>query len=422
MLTWWAAIAAATTCDLSGSPNDPFNVPVRAERVRLLLEVWVEDANPAWADAVLSALDERGLPATVVLQMDPPDDDELALLARIADAPHEVGLDLPGDRVPSDVLAGVRSLRKAMRPFRKGGVKARTVMAPIGSKASEAMLGRAGFHNLINSTGPATASPRIAGHLEGQPRINLVIHSGPYEGACGSDPRVGPFTPATADRAARAIQQAQGARGVPIVRIALQGARGASTDAAVLSRWLDEVVLPGEVAVVSANAARIEALQAIRRGIEEAPAAVGGRVVSVGDAQLAAESLRDATVIPRALPGELTPSEAFYAFCLIAAGQSDGSAVRIADLSGPPTLASSSLAGPTELTTDAVASTAKAMLAAMPKELPAAVPVAGRLLTAGELLLALASVVRGDATPSTNPVGVPDPNQRGLGWGSATVP
>jgi hypothetical protein len=53
---------------------------------------------------------------------------------------------------------------------------------------------------------------------------------------------------------------------------------------------------------------------------------------------------------------------------------------------------------------------------------PGALSVDGRLLTASELLLALASVVRGEDPAVTRPIDVPEPNERGLGWGGSTLP
>jgi hypothetical protein len=49
-------------------------------------------------------------------------------------------------------------------------------------------------------------------------------------------------------------------------------------------------------------------------------------------------------------------------------------------------------------------------------------PFGGVLLTAAESLLAFASVARGEASAVVSPVGVPEPNMPGLGWGDATVP
>ncbi len=371
---------------------------------------------------MLGALDARDLAGVVVIPPDPPSPETLALIASLSDTPHEIAVEPPDALVPKSVLAKPSELRSALKPLRKAGVRLQTVYAPIGSRASEAMLGRAGLHALLNTEGPPTAAPRLAGHLEGQPRVNVVIHAGAYEGPCGPDPRVGPFTPRAADRAAEAIQQAQSVDGAPIVRIALDGRRGSDTDAAVLGRWIDEVLVGGGVRIVGPSAARATILQSIRQGPERAPSsAIGGRVVSLTEAREAAASLAGVPVVPRLLPGELTPTEAFYAFALIAAGRNDGTAVRIGALSGPTTRASSTLSGEVALEAEAIARTARALLSAMPTEVPAALPVGEHLLTASELLLAFASVVRGDEVPSTYPIAVSDPSARGLGWGAATL-
>lgn len=419
----WGLVALATpdSCDLDVPADHPFGIPLQADRVRVLIEAWAEGAEPGWTQGVLSALEARGLVGIVVLPPDPPDPQTVSLIESSTGAGHEIAVVLPASAVPQDVLAKVGPLRRSLKPLRSAGARLNTVHAPIGSRASEAMLGRAGFHALINTAAPPTAAPRLAGHLEGQPRINVVMHGGAYEGPCGPDPRVGPFTPRAADRAARAIQRAQSTDGVPVVRVALDGGRGSPDDAAVLGRWIDEVLVSGGVQIVAPNVARQAVLQSIRRGLEIAPAAEGGRVVSIAEATEAAHALQGVTVVPRTLPGELTPTEAFYAFALIAAEHNDGVAVRIGALQGPTTRASSTLSGETPLEREAVQATARALLSAMPDAVPAAMRVGDQLLTASELLLALASVVRGDASVATHPVSVADPNMRGLGWGQATL-
>ncbi|HHO50295.1 MAG TPA: hypothetical protein ENK18_05340 [Deltaproteobacteria bacterium] len=417
-----AALAGPGSCDLDAPVDRPFGVPLEADRVRVLIEVWAEGAEPGWAESVLGALQARGLAGVVVLPPEPPGPETLSLLEVATGSGHEIAVALPPSSVPQDVLAKVGELRRALKPLRRAGARLHTVHAPIGSRASEAMLGRVGFHALINTEGPPTAAPRLAGHLEGQPRINVVIHAGAYEGPCGASPLVGPFTPRAADRAARAIQSAQATDGVPVVRVALDGRRGTLTDAEVLGRWIDEVIVAGGVQIVTPNVARQAVLQSLRRGLEAAPSsAEGGRVVSRLEATEAAEVLRGISVVPRTLPGELTPTEAFYAFALIVAEHSDGAAIRIGALAGPSTRASSTLSGQTPLAPEAIRATARSLLSAMPDTVPAAMRVGDHLLTASELLLAFASLIRGDDPPITHPVSVADPNMQGLGWGQATL-
>nr|MBA2321696.1 hypothetical protein [Deltaproteobacteria bacterium] len=81
-----------------------------------------------------------------------------------------------------------------------------------------------------------------------------------------------------------------------------------------------------------------------------------------------------------------------------------------------------SLPGPITLPPGAVKAVGAALLADPPAALPSALPCDGRLLTAAELLLALASLVRGEDPVRVHPIEVPEPNAPGLGWGAAGLP
>jgi hypothetical protein len=421
----WLLIAAASAapCTLPAPADAPFEVPVRAERVRVVVELWVDGAPSSWTDALLATLAARGLRGMLVVPADVPTPELAAQLAAATEAGHEVAVVLPGSAVPRDVLAPVGPVRDLVAPVREAAGDAKTVVAPIGTRASEALLGKAGFNTLVDVAGAPTATPRMAGRLEGQAGVHIVLPPGPYDGACGHDPRVGPFTPAAADRAATAIQKAAVTPGTPIVRVALEGSRSDERDAAVLGRWIDEVLVPGGVTIVTAGEARLAAAKAFRSGPPEpAGQTAGGRLVSLDAVALAAGGLTTGSVVPRTLPGDLNPSEAFLAFLLVAAGRTEGNVVRLSALSGPATEATTALRGPTPISADAARTAAKALAADLPGEVPAAFSVDGRLLTAAELLQVFAGVVRGDDPIVVRPMGVPEPNERGLGWGSATLP
>jgi hypothetical protein len=121
--------------------------------------------------------------------------------------------------------------------------------------------------------------------------------------------------------------------------------------------------------------------------------------------------------VPRKLAGELTPTEAFHAFVWILSESHEGDLVRLGALIGPRQSAQSALTGPVEVPREAVVGLASALRAEWPAEIPAALPIDGRLLTASEVLLLLASAVQDEATPTTRPIAVADPNTPGLGWG-----
>ncbi len=424
---WMALSASAATCSLDAPADAPFEIPVgNADRVRLLVELWLSPDSAPWATAMLDVLDAQRVPGVVVvpLKLAPVDASLAAVLARAAAGPHEVAVALDEREVPRDILGNARDLKVSLKDLTPATGKLKVLVAPIGSKGSEALLGRAGFRALINLDGPPVATPRYAGHFEGQPILNIVLHAGTYEGPCGGDPRVGPFTPKAADRASEVLQRAQRER-TPVVRVSIDGARGGPDDATVLTRWLAQIVGPSGATVSTANDARQAVLRDFRRGVVEDAKnadAGGGRLLSPDELQQAAAGLSEGTRLPRVLPGELTPTEAFFAFVTyLDAGDVD-SAVRIGALSGPGSIASTSLTGATEIDRGALVALASALAGAMPAEVPAALPVDGRLLTATEILVALGSAVRGDDPVLTRPMAVPDPNERGLGWGVAELP
>jgi hypothetical protein len=410
-------------CDLSGAPEARFRVPVQSDRVRLLIEVWPNGADPAWGPALLDVLDARGLSATVAVPAAPPDAASGPLLDRVRGTDHQVAVVVGRGLVPAD-KAAVKALKRAVEPVSDRAGKVRTIIAPTGSRGREAMIGKAGFRNLLDAKATGEAGPRMAGHFEGQQRVNVVFPSGTYEDACGPDPKVGPFTPAAADRVGLALQRAARTPGTPVVRLALNGSAGAASDAEVLGRWLDEIVAPAGVRVVTADQARHAALQSFRRPpVTEDLPEVGGRLVSLDEIGTAAGALEaGASVLPRTLPGDLNPTEAYFAFALVLADRTEGEVVRLGALHGPAQLATSTLSAPVEVDRAAVAAVASALVGAMPSEVPAALSFEGRLLTASETLLAFASAVRGDDPVTTRPIAAPEPNERGLGWGDATVP
>ncbi|MEZ4236507.1 MAG: hypothetical protein R3F59_10180 [Myxococcota bacterium] len=183
--------------------------------------------------------------------------------------------------------------------------------------------------------------------------------------------------------------------------------------------------MPGHVRVVTANQARLDTLRAYRRPApeEEVVPDVGGRLVGLDEVEQAADALSGAqAVLPRTLPGDLNPTEAYFALALALADRTEGPVVRLGALHGPAQLAASTLKEPVTLPRGEVVRMASALVAAMPAEVPGALSVGGRLLTASETLLAFASAVRGDDPVAVHPVDPPEPNQRGLGWGDATVP
>ena len=416
-------LSLASTCDLSGPADAVFAVPVKGERVKLVIEIWGEGADPAWISSVLDVLEARSLGATLVLPAGPPDPALLPLLARARDQGVEIAVLLPDDLLPNKKGDDIEALEEQLGALERQAGPIRTAVAEVGSRQREAMLGRAGLRTLIDETPSPGSEPRMAGSFEGQPRTRVVLSSGLYDDACGPSPVVGPFGPKAADRAAVALQRATRVSGSPVVRLGLDGSRGSPDDAAVLGRWLDGIVLPGGVQVVTANEARKRTLATFRSAAPaQAIPDAGGRLVSIDALREAAAALRDPSVLPRSLPGDLNPTEAFFGFVLLLADHTEGAVVRLGAMSGPASDSKTSLTGPVSIDRGSVRDLAVALERALPSEVPAALPVDGRLLTAAELLIALAAAVRGDDPVVTGPVAVPEPNERGLGWGSSTLP
>jgi hypothetical protein len=414
--------SSAAPCDLSGPATAPFTVPVQSQRVQVLVELWPEGAPASWAEEVLGVLEARGLPAMLVIPLQEPDPSLLPLYERVRSGPSDFAVVLPPELVPRTEQDSLKPLKEELRPLQRHTGRLHTAVADIGSRQAEAMLGRLGLHSLMDVNAPPSAQPRMAGTFEGQPRSRVVLPAGLYEDACGTEPAVGPFTTRAADRAAVAIQRASRVSGAPTATVALKGIFASQDDALVLARWLDQVVLPGKVQVLTAEQARKQTLLAFQKPASEEVVEEGGRLVAIDALREAAAALTEPVTLPRSLPGELNPTEAFFGFVLLLADQTEGPVIRLGAMRGPAAPASTALSGPTSLSREHVREAAVALAGALPVEVPAAFSVDGRLLTAGELLLALAGAVRGEDPVSTRPVAVPEPNERGLGWGDSTLP
>lgn len=412
MIAALALAAAAAPCPEPGPADAPFRVSPRAARVRVVVEVWPAGAPDGWTDAVLDALDAAGVSAAVVVPASADPAAFLPVLARVREAPHELVVALTEAATP-DTPAEARALRSSLAAWSKAGETPRSVVSRVGERAVEASLGRAGFRTLLDAAGDPTATPRPAGHFDGQPPLGMVLPPGPWDGE-DLPPRCAPFRPATADRLARTLERAQGLEGTPVVRWALTGRGGDLDDAAVVARWLAEIGLPAGAGFGTPTEIR-RAVEAGER-VPSAPAPPPGRSVETRQVLEAAEALRDLDLLPRTLPGGLSLTEAFLAFAVRVAGD-DGERLQVPVAAGPAQSARSGVTGPTVVDRDALTTWARALLAAVPAELPSAARVGDRVLPAREVLVALASAARGDAEVTTRPVSDPEPAARGLGWG-----
>jgi hypothetical protein len=416
------AAHAGAMCSLPAAPDARFEeVRLVAEGVYLVVEVWVQgEADVPWARSVLDALAATGHGGVLVV---PYREDPLPAVIELVDSvgggPHEVALVLARSQVPRDALARPRPMRRIVKRY-ESTAPVKVAIAPLGSRGPEAIMGKVGFRTMVDTEAASSAQPRLAGHLEGQARINVVLPPGAYgHGPCGADPAVAGFTPAIADRTARALlKSGVDAKTTPTVRLALHPS-GSKDDASVLTRWLEEVVLPSGAMVATASEVRSRALVDFRRSPAkiERNRTVPGRLVTEDDLVAAAIALADLDVLPRELPGELTPTEALLGFAtLLAEGAVDGT-VRLKPLSGPASSAPGGDKAPQAVNRDALVATTKQLLAALPPELPTGLPVDGKLLTTDRYLTALASAVRGEDPVMARPIAHPDPHARGRGWG-----
>ncbi len=415
---------AGSMCSLPADADARFEeVRLVAEGVHLVVEVWVQsEADVPWARTVLDALSASDVGGVVVVPYrEVPVPALLELVNSLAGTPHEAALAMARPQVPRDALIRPGPMRRIVKTY-ESAAPVKVVVAPLGSRGPEAILGKVGFRTLIDTEAASTAQPRLAGHLEGQQRINVVLPPGAFaKGPCGADPAVAGFTPAIADRTARALlTSGVDAMTTPTVRLALHPS-GRDSDAEVLTRWLEEVVLPAGVNVSTASQVRARALVNFRKSPSKIDRSrvMPGRLVTEEDLLAAAHAIGGLDLLPRELPGELTPTEALLGFStLLAEGPVDGT-VRLGALSGPVSSVPSGTSAPAPMEVDraALISTTKQLLVALPPELPTGLPVDGKLLTIDRFLTALASAVRGDDPVLARPIAHPDPHARGLGWG-----
>ena len=417
---------ASASCELNPDPAAPFaESRVEATGVRVIVELHLRsEADVPWATEHLERFDTLGVPAVVVVPLlDDPPDALLALVDRAAAGPHEVAVQLTSAQVPTDVLDKSGPMRRKLAPYERVA-KVRVALAPIQSKSSEAVLGRMGYRTLIDTLASASGAPRMAGHLEGQPRINVVLPPGNYDDACGPSPVASPFSPAAADRVVAAmLRSAAEPTATPVTRVALDASRAAATDAEVFERWLSQVLRASGAQVVTASAARVDALQGFRRTpVGQAPTATRpapGRLVTVERITEAAAAIRASPTLPRTLPGDLNPTEAFLAMALLLTGAESDASVRLRPLTGPS--AAGRPSGATDVDRAALVATLTQLLAVLPPELPISVPVDGKLLSTTELLSVMAAAVLGESPLAPSTLADPDPNARGLGWGASTL-
>ncbi len=429
MILALVAALAAASCELDAPADTPLAVTdVRAPDVLVHLELWTEDSEASWAHALLDVLDDRHLPATLVMPDAPIGALWEPVMARLEAHGHSTAVQLQVPTVDRASDASPSMWNRLKKPAkvigRSAGTRSRVAAGTAPNRPTEALFGAAGYRVLLPGTPEPGAAGRFAARFQGQIGNTVVLPTGPYDGRCNRSPVVAPFSAIAADRATTAVRTASGSALPPIVRVGLRGSAAGPDDAAVLARWLDEVLVQSGARLVSPDELhdQITTAELDRMG-SPSPASQGGRLLSREDLLAVANALETLGTVPRSLPGGVKPTEAWMGFLLVLAGQIEGDHVRLPAAGGPSSAARSSLTGPTEIDRQALVALATQLVAMLPDKIPAALPVDGKLLTAGELLVAMASAVaKPDQPPIARPIAHPEPNMDGLGWGESTVP
>lgn len=416
----WFLSALAAPCSMQVPPDTPFALEGRFEAGGAALQIVVhaEDVPDEVFDRLLATFAEREVEATwsVAAEGEPTQAERLAL-ARAQG--HEIAVRVPPSALRAHPERGPPALRKALRPYAKAYGRLRAAEVAVEHPMHEAVLHRIGIRTVLETNGPATATARRQQMLEGQVVVGAVLPAGPYAGACGTSPLAQPFTPASADRVTRALRASSRAS-LGFVRLTLEPRT--LDEVEVLARWLDTVVLPSGVRVLTPSAARslaVEALKARNRS-QGAEPVLAGRLVPVAVLEEAAAAVLELEVLPRGLPGELGLTEAFQGFVRVLGGDVEQGMVRLSSMVGPR-----SRARPSEhyvVSRTDLEGLARAMLADLPETLPAALPAGRDVIPTPELLRLFAAAVHGDDPCRTEATQVPDPHAPGLGWGAVGDP
>lgn len=412
---------ASGACSLDGPPDAPFRVsaPSGIEQVQLVPLLRLDPPNQEHALASARVFSERGV--QVGFSVAPDDAEAVAdTILQLVELGHLPVARIRSSQVGVDAAKDPGKLRRLLKPITTLTGKARAVEVDLGDKNREAVMHRIGLRAVFETNGASTGTPRTQLRFDGQPAHGVVLPAGPYAGACGRTPVVDGLTPPAADRTTQALYGAR-ASGVGFVRITLIADEQTP---AVLARWLDEVLIPGKVVIVDPIEARDLGIKGLKSGSAsdvDPKRTAGGRLIRIDEVVEVARAVAPLKEIPRMLPQDLTPSEAFMAFLLVTAGKVEGEVVRLPAIQGPATL-NAQLPEPVVVSREAAVELAKALLARLPDRIPSALPVDGKLLNAPALFSLYASLARGEDPGTARPMAVREPNAPGLGWGDATTP
>ncbi len=412
--------SAPAACDFEpGAFDAPFQAHAPAAGL-VVFEIRLMGQAPVPSE-LLDVLSNRQLPATLLVGSIWARRNGEAL-RNIQKQGHEVGLwfSLRNNLglttktvVIPDLGDWIVALRRARRDIRRStGQRAKSIgtqsLPEIGELAMEAMTYRA----LLPDERNIDDLPRRARSYTGTSGQARVLGIGPYLDGCGAT--LPAWTPAALDRATSTA-----ARG-GWVRIVLPAKPSA---APLLAKWLDEVVIPQGWEVVTAVTAARRARRPLGLPLQHTniPASEVSvvRTVTRDAWRAVAEALVQPTTLPRSLPGEFSPTEAFLGLCTLLSAESEATVTSLGPLSPPVETARTGL-GNTEvpLRTEDVRATARELMPSLSGHVPSLVTVGSHTLTAAEFLRVMAMTTL-NMEPVARGVSDPDPYAPGGGWGES---
>ena len=236
-----------------------------------------------------------------------------------------------------------------------------------------------------------------------------VISEGIQTDSCGA--RLGHPSPSALDRVTRT------APSQVVSRVAL----GPSVDEArAVVLWWQTIAAPADWKAWSIRTAflRLGTAQLVPKASESAP--LPQAVIGLDALQLAAASIVDHGRLPRMLPGDLTPTEAFVGLTALAANPGHAR-YTVPVVSAPSDPSQSMLDAPLALEEAALRNAAADLLTRMDRQIPGLIRVGPHTISTGECLVALAHLALGQAI-TARPVASPDPYAAGGGWGVVRTP
>ncbi len=408
-----AAAVPSLPCEF-GAPVHPRPTPTAEARVLFELRL-APDTPTAAIDATLQPFLENQLPVVLLV---PP-----------AWTPDVPGWHPPANLVEVGVLANIHDLlgSKVADPnaVREADWKSalsatkRAVTSATGSRPSilaspplpptgEMMVEARGF-TLMLIVDPSDASiPRRARVYGGRMGRTRVIFEGSSKDACGA--QLGSPAPSALDRVTQ-VGPSQ-----VVSRVALAPVPEQARAAAL---WWRDVAEPAGWKAWSARTAfiRLGTVQLIPQPSEEEP--VTQAMVETARLLQAARHVGRVERLPRVLEGDLNLTEALVGLSALVA-EPGHDRYMLPEVGPPAAMARTTLSGPVALDEAALRATAQEILPRLSTQTPGLFTIGAHTLTAGEYLVALASLARGES-PETHPVGDPDPFAPGGGWGAVRV-